>query len=335
MAANRDYWDERRGGYVCGFNPDASAAETLVIGRISDRAGELVDTLTNYGCHPTTLAWENTLLSPDYVGSLRQEVERATGRPCIFLLGPRGDLGPRHGFVGDRSVADQNGRQVAYAALAGLAGLPPAGMDFQYAGPVVSGATLGVWEYVALDPARLREAARFSGQSYTLDLPLKERPDPGALRADIDRWEAEAATLDQGGDPVRARDSAALAERARRWLAVLEDVRPGTTYPLRFSVHRLGNVVWIACGGEPYSLLQVELRRRFPDHTLVISPLAGDVQVAYLLPADRYGRGLYEEEPSILDQGCLELLIDGIAQRVAEHLQEDPAAGVTGPAPAV
>ncbi|MGH2389670.1 MAG: neutral/alkaline non-lysosomal ceramidase N-terminal domain-containing protein, partial [Chloroflexota bacterium] len=101
MAANRDYWDDVLGRYTCGFNPHTPADQTLVVGRISDPTGRLVGTLVNYGCHPTTLGWENTLLSPDYVGSLREEVERATGQPCVFLLGACGDLGPRHGFVGD------------------------------------------------------------------------------------------------------------------------------------------------------------------------------------------------------------------------------------------
>lgn len=106
------------------------------------------------------------------------------------------------------------------------------------------------------------------------------------------------------------------------------DLPPGTTYPLRFSVHRLGAAVWITCGGEPYSLLQGELRRRFPHLALVISPLDGDLQIAYLLPRDRYGCGLYQEEPSSLAPGCLERLIDAIAARVAEHAPASaPAAG--------
>ena len=72
----------------------------------------------------------------------------------------------------------------------------------------------------------------------------------------------------------------------------------------------------MACGAEPYSLLQIELRRRFPDFAIVCSPLAGDLQIAYMLPADRYGIGLYQEEPSIMAAGCLEALIDAIARRV-------------------
>lgn len=94
----------------------------------------------------------------------------------------------------------------------------------------------------------------------------------------------------------------------------------GDTYPFGYSVHRLGDAVWVTCGGEPYSLLQTELQGRFPDVTIWVSPLASDLQVAYLLPKDRYGKGLYQEEPSILAPGCLETLIDAIADRIGELL---------------
>ena len=77
-----------------------------------------------------------------------------------------------------------------------------------------------------------------------------------------------------------------------------------------------GDALWITTGGEPYNAIQVELRRRFPTFTLLFSPLASELQVAYLLPADRYGQGLYQEEPSILAPGCLKMLTEAIAVRI-------------------
>ena len=62
---------------------------------ITDCNRRLLGTIVNYACHPTTLAWQNTLISPDYVGALRQAVEEQTGAPCVFLQGASGDLGPR------------------------------------------------------------------------------------------------------------------------------------------------------------------------------------------------------------------------------------------------
>ena len=102
------------------------ADDTVIAARVAGPRGQTVATLVNYACHPTTLAWENTLLSPDYPGAMRETVERATGAPCVFVLGACGDIGPRYGFTGDPLAADQNGQELGYAALAALAGAAPA-----------------------------------------------------------------------------------------------------------------------------------------------------------------------------------------------------------------
>ena len=68
--------------------------------RVTSDAGQPLAIAVNYACHPTTLAWENTLISPDYIGALREVVETATACPCLFIQGASGDIGPREGFVG-------------------------------------------------------------------------------------------------------------------------------------------------------------------------------------------------------------------------------------------
>jgi hypothetical protein len=72
LARHRDLWDAASGQWVCGFNPDGPADDTLMVARFADFHGQTVATVVNYACHPTTLAWENTLISPDYVGACRQ-----------------------------------------------------------------------------------------------------------------------------------------------------------------------------------------------------------------------------------------------------------------------
>lgn len=317
LAANRDYWDAERSLYACGYNPDAAPADdTVLVARFTDPQGMLQATLVNYACHPTTLAWENTLISPDYIGAMREVVEKNTGAPCIFALGACGDLGPRWGQQGDSAVADSNGRQLGYAALATLDDMGPALADYHYQGPVISGATLGDWRYRPLSAERLAETTRFQGGRYTVQLPQKPLPDPVALEAEIEDWGTRQQEADRQGNTIAARDYGARLERARRWLLRIRYLRDEPTYPFHFTVHRLGDAFWITTGGEPYNVLQSELRRRFPAHPLLVTPLAGDFQVAYLLPSDRYGKGLYQEEPSILAPGCLELLIEAVAERI-------------------
>ncbi len=317
MAANRDCWDAQAGHPVCGFNPGAETDPTVVVARFSSQSGQLLATMVNYSCHPTSLAWENDKISPDYPGAMRETVEKATGVPCTFALGACGDQGPREGFVGDLAVADRNGRQLGHAALSVLEGMGPAATDFVYQGPVVSGATLGVWAHTPFSPERQERTACFAGGSYQVDLPLKPGLEPERFERELREWTARQQEAEARGDALEVRNCSALAERARRWLARLEGLPEGPTYPFRFTVHRLGDAIWATSGGEPYSLVQTELRRRFPQYTLLFSPLTSDFQVAYLLPRDRYGKGLYQEEPSSLGPGCLELLIEAMAARIA------------------
>ena len=98
----------------------------------------------------------------------------------------------------------------------------------------------------------------------------------------------------------------------------LAELPPGERCPYRFSVHEIGDAIWITCAAEPYSLLAGELRRRFPDRTVLVIPMAGDPQLAYLLPRDRYGLGLYQEEPSCLAPGCLEAVLEAMTEAVEE-----------------
>ncbi len=317
MAANRDYRDTEHDIYATGYNPDAAAEDLVIAGRVLDKEGALRLHIVHYGCHPTTLAWDNTLLSPDFVGALRETVSAATGTPCVYFQAPCGDLGPKDGFTGNVDVADRNGRQVGFAALSALASLGPAGHDFAYAGPVVSGATIGTWSWVRFDDTRQSLAQRWACAPGQVDLAYKELPDPDVLTADLEHLTQEQNAADAAGDTITARDAAARAERCRRWLRRLAELPQGDGFPYRFFVIEAGDAVWITCGAEPYSWLASELRRRFPTKTILLSPVAGDTQVAYLLTRDRYGAGLYQEEPSCLRPGCLEQVLEAMTDAVA------------------
>lgn len=318
LARNRDYWDADRQMYACGFNPDKPADDTLLVVRATRPDGAVAATVVNYACHPTTLAWDNTLVSPDYVGTLRTTVEEVTGAPCIFTLGACGDLGPRQGFVGDTQVAEANGREVGYAALAVLAGMDPAGQDFVYAGPVVSGATLGTWSHAPWERDRQVEVRAFRGGSNQVMLRQVPRPDPVELQRQMDDFLAQQQAADRRGDPTAARDFGARAERARRWIQRLRSLPAGPDYAFGFTVRQMGDAFWVSCGGEPYNIIQRELRAAFPDHPIIFTVLAGELSVAYLLTAESYGKGLYQEEPSILAAGCLEKLTEAVKESIEE-----------------
>ena len=322
LAQNRDYLDVERGHYVCGYNPNGVADDTVIVGRVTSDTGSPIATFVNYACHPTTLAWENTLISPDYIGAMREVVEGVSNVPCLFIQGASGDIGPKHGFVGDVEVADRNGRQLGYAALAVLESLPAAGEEFEYVGPVISGATLGIWKY---SPEPVERASQHSRWIDRRDIvPLKYRSELPS-RADLEREELQHRAEEQAaitkGDAEAIRNAHAMVERTTRRLIRFAPLPPGESYPYPVIAWRIGNAVWLALDGEHYNILQRTLRARFPNVPLIIGTIANGSTVWYLPEATSYGLGLYEEEVSVLAQGCLETVIEAATNAIQKLIE--------------
>jgi len=294
LAANRDLWDDSAERYACGYNPDGVTDDTVLVARVTDEGGTTLATLFNYACHPTTLAWENRLLSPDFVGSAREVLEQAFDAPALFLQGASGDLGPRDNYVGDAAVADRNGRQLGHAAAAAIEALPPPGTRFVYTGIVASGANLGTWEYRPCMAEQLERAARLEGMLTHVE--LERKADLGVV---------EGAS-NASPDSPQEREKALRRELLR--LALGDD----PVHRMPMWTWRLGEALLVAVPNEPYAVFQVELRRRFPDVPLLVL-MTTNGGVGYLPPRETYGAGLYQEQQSPFAPGCLETTIEEAA----------------------
>lgn len=320
MGHNRDFWDAQIGKFVCGFNPDETTDLEAGVVRVSDEAGKTLATFVSYPCHPTTLAWKNTLLSPDYIGALRETVEAATNASCVFLLAPCGDIGPCVGYVGDPAVADQNGRQVAYAALSALEGLPPVSQDLTYAGPVVSGATLGDWIYRAAEPEGVTRSKVFQFRHWQVAIPYRrDLPSVEIVQQDLQKYSAEEAAARAAGDEEAARDARAMVERKQRMLTLFAHLPKGPNYPMSLWAWRMGDAIWLAVIGEPYHWLQAELQRRFPNTPLIFAVIANG-WASYLPEKTDYGKSLYQVEVALLEPGCLETVAEELSAQIARWI---------------
>jgi len=321
LAIHRDQWDADSRQWVCGFDPKIRADQTLLAARVTGDDGRLLATIVNYACHPTTLAWENKLVSPDWPGTMRDVIEQATKSPCLFLQGASGELGPREGYVGDVAVAEKNGRQVAYAALSVLESLPPPLTRYEYAGPVVSGATLGLWKHQPLDPAAGSKLQRFQVRDETLTLPYRpDLPTKDAAAAALAHYSAEESTAKEGGDAAAARDARAMVERQTRMIRRLAQLPTGDHYPLRIDLCRLGDAIWLFVPGEHYSFLQTSLRARFPGVPIVVTTLTGGWGPSYIPTRATYGKGIYQESIAVVEPGSLEQIVEHVACRIRELL---------------
>jgi len=265
LATYRDFPDPGDPQRVLtGWHPDAPADGTLVVARVFDIENRTRATLVNYACHPTTLAWENDLISPDFPGAMRELVEEATDAPCLFLQGASGELAPSEQYVGDPVVADRHGRVLGHAAMSLLEMLGPGQGDMVFAGALESGAPLALWRP---EEGELSEAV--TAGAAAIDLPLKpDLPGLAEIRAALE------------GAPSGFRH-----ERLVRQLRVRESVGEGPTSPERIWHWKLGAGALVGVPFEAYSGLQHELRMKRP-HLLVLNLANGNH--GYLPPAPLY-----------------------------------------------
>lgn len=301
LATVRDLPDPELGQVrtICGFNPERQPDNTLLVGRVTDSAGRLRATLTNYACHPTTLAWDNTAISPDYVGAMRETMQQVTGASALFMLGACGELAPRYQYVGDPEIADRHGRQLAYAALATLEDMEPPGTRLAFAGTIESGAPLAVWKHVHRPlPQDLRATAT------TVVLRIKDWPSAEELE------QQRVACTDR-----------ALEERLRRKRDIRRGIGDGSKFSLPVYTWRIGDAILVGSCCEPYSVLQQELRRRFPGHTILCMNLING-SIGYLPPADLYDTEVYPVWQTPFDRGSLEQTLESMTQSIRDVLTD-------------
>lgn len=297
VASNREALVDGRA--VVGFDPTTPADDTVLVGRIADATGAVLGTIVNYACHPTTLAWQNRLLSPDYVGALRETVEQETHAPCMFLQGASGDLAPREQYVGDTAVADRHGSAIGHAAVAALRTMPPPGTGWQLVDLVESGAPLACWR-----PTSVHYSAELTATITPIVMPLRPLP-----------------TLEQLAEQWAGIDPLSLEERLRRARSVREGYIDGDTVVHPMWTVRIGDAVLVAHPGEAYSQFQVALRQRFPDIAVVAINLTNGPGFVYLPTAEAYRRNAYQAWQTVLAPGALELLTDAAVGEIIDLFQ--------------
>jgi hypothetical protein len=289
LAKNRDFWDEDAQSFACGFNPDGQQDDTLLVGRVTHDDGAMQAVLFNYACHPTTLAWDNDLFSPDYIGAAREVVTSIYGVPALFMQGASGELGPRESYVGDTAIADRNGRQLGYAVASTLESLQPAGTTYVYQGLRKSGADLGIWADAPLPADAVAAASVLEATEISVPIELAAMPTIAELQKSL-----------------AACDDRVEQERLRRFVDKRRSVGDGTSFDFPIWFWRLGDAIAVGVPGEAYSVLQTSLREAYPGTPILVLGVTNG-GVGYLPPSDRYtDETLYQVWQSPYAAGCLE-----------------------------
>ncbi|EDM27990.1 hypothetical protein LNTAR_01275 [Lentisphaera araneosa HTCC2155] len=294
LATNRDLKTPEENRFVVGYNPDKKVDDTVLVGRVSNREGMVCGVLVNYACHPTTLAWENDHLSPDYVGALRESIEEQYPEALsMFLIGACGDLAPAHQYVGDLEVADKHGRRLAYSVLQALESSAPA-HQLYLKEIKESGAPLAVWDSQVID---------FPNHSQALkcEVPIKIKKE----WLDITAIENELA----------ATDDRVLQERLLRKLRVRKSLNNVENFTLNAWVWRLGDVIIVGSSAEHYSWLQVSLRQEFPHLPILVLNLINGAN-GYLPEKELYQQDIYSVWQTPFAEGGLESMKEIMVEKI-------------------
>jgi hypothetical protein len=305
LAKNRDLLLDENKHFACGFNPHSEADGTLLVGRLTERAtGKIMGTIVNYACHPTTLSWENKLISPDYVGSMRTIVENATGdSPCLFLQGASGELSARDGHQGDVTVAERQGRQLGYAVLSTLEGMIPANEQLNYGGTIESGAKLAYWRPALLDESpNMFDIVTTDG---TFAMPIK---------SDWPSLSEFKRLHEQTNDRV-------MKERYFRRIGARKRVGDGAHTNIDFSFLRLGDIIVVTSPTEMYSDYQIKIREAFSDYQIIVCNLVNGSS-GYMMPAEFYDGDLYQAEMTPFANGSFEASIEFSKTQIKNLISE-------------
>ena len=250
------------GQVVIGINPEGAIDRSVGLLRVQSEDGIELATLVNTGCHATVLGPDNLLVSADWVGAMRAQVERSAGGLVLFLQGAAGDLNPDYEWGdGDpwEAVGSLGGR-VADRVLAACDGglLPLEGIPL-----ILSRQT--VW------------------------LPLEARATTPTPMPSYRRVLTKVAGL-----PYAARFAVdMLLERRYPWRSRVE-AREGVWHvPMQANAIRIGEVGLVTFAAETLTEIGMTIKNRSPaTHTLFAS--VSDGCIGYLPTAEAHAQGGYE-----------------------------------------
>jgi hypothetical protein len=285
---------------VVAFNPDIPADDTLAVGRIADRSGKIIGTIANYACHPTTLAWDNRAISPDYVGEARAVVQGKTGAPMMFLQGASGDLSPRSQYSGETALADRHGRNLGFSILATLDAMQSPGHELHWNGIVESGAVLGEW----------------------LEAPVRGSSTILEKRLDVQVRVKEMKSIEQLRQEWAGIDPDALEERIQRAIRLRLGYESGQLVTHPVWIWQWGEAIFVAQPGEAYSYLQTELRKRNPGRIIFVINLTNYPGLFYLPTKSAYVAPAYQAWQTLLAPGCVEEVVAQTDRYIKENTME-------------
>ncbi|MBM3784977.1 MAG: hypothetical protein FJW30_11495 [Acidobacteria bacterium] len=278
-----------------GRNPEGLVDRDLVVVRIDRADGSPLAVLMNFQCHGTVMAWDNQLISPDWIGNARRTVESALpGALALFFQGAAGNQGPVEGFTGDLSVAHRLGAILGHQAAALALETSTVRREPNMEGHVESTA------YIAKQPFRVSGPRESTLRFATRIVEVERRK---FTAADINEMESLANDSKKRADELRAANDAQRLQMVEaRWrryrdLAAQRKAPAGDgPIPVRIQALRIGEIVIVAMPGEPFAEIGLAVKKASPFAFTLFCGYSSGEGGEYMPIASEYPHGGYEVE---------------------------------------
>ncbi len=250
-------------------------------------------TIVNYACHGTVLGPDNLLVSADWIGVMRDEVEKELGGLVLFLQGAAANINPDMYWEDAKAFEKvmEQGLSVAEAVLAAAGSTPEE----------VRGVP------VMIDRA---EAWMPTETAVTTSRPPKNYAKPLLALAKLPGIMAIFA------DP--------LLRQRYPWKPVIEAKDGFWSVPMRINTVRIGELALVTFGAETFTEIGIKVKNASPaKHTLFAS--ISDGCISYLHTEESHREGGYEVDVAPLAYrypGRLQAMCEKIAIDVTHKMLE-------------
>ncbi|MDA2963195.1 MAG: neutral/alkaline non-lysosomal ceramidase N-terminal domain-containing protein [Actinomycetota bacterium] len=304
LAKNRNFADPADSTrYLTGYNPanQSITDDTVMVGRITRVSDNLIKgTVINYACHPTTLGGDNRLISPDFIGGMRDVMEANTdGAICLFLQGGSGDLAPAYQYVKDTSVADRYGHQLGYAGLSTLCGMYPAGHRLEYIKPIESGAPLGYWE-----PRSYEIPSKNSINYEIVGLPSKDWPN-----------------VDELDRQLEVESDFRIRERLLRKKTIANFTQGKSEIPTQIFAWAFGNLIFVGISCEIDVAWQQKLRAAYPEYAVIAVADVNYSAIGYIVREELCDLNLYQAWQPPYGKGSFTSIVNHCTRLMTKSLK--------------
>lgn len=286
-----------------GRNPEGFLDRELNVLRIDDAKGKPLAVLVNFQCHGTVLAFENKVLSPDWVGMLRKTVESAMpGALCLYFQGAAGNQGPVEGFTGDLSVAHRLGTILGHQAAALAWQIETVKREPKFEGFVESTAYQArqYWRVSGPRDARLK----FAMNRVAVPRRTYSRQEISAMQERVDNAKSHIDQARKAGDQWKLYQAEARLRRFNDLLQMWKEPIPPSPRDVDVQVLRIGEYAIVAMPGEPFAEIGVAVKKASPFAVTFFCGYSTGAGGDYMPISEEFAHGGYEVERTLYNPGA-------------------------------